>query len=291
MAMLWIQPTLLSACVLITGCATVKHEKAKPIKVVQAQAEIPKDQLLDVGIEIFDPGEVTEEAKEGGTYPEIRKAESRFIPYHLKQTLQETAQWGAVRVIPTETDSVDVFVSGEIIASNGHALELRVQVADASGRRWFDKTYAVEADAESYRSAQEGEQDAQQDAYNQIANDILKYRNGLSPVAVRNIRRIAQLRFASNFLPPPANGYLGTDQDGMYIVNRLPAADDPMMIRIEKIRESDYLLGDTLNEYYAEYYDEMWQPYENWRRANQTEAEALNQIRRSARRSWQQRSH
>ena len=33
-------------------------------------------------------------------YPELRKAEARYMPTLLRSTLEETAHWGAVRVIP-----------------------------------------------------------------------------------------------------------------------------------------------------------------------------------------------
>ena len=30
----------------------------------------------------------------------VRKSEARYIPIHLRNTLQSTGQWGAVRVVP-----------------------------------------------------------------------------------------------------------------------------------------------------------------------------------------------
>ncbi|MCK7469501.1 MAG: hypothetical protein MZU95_00885 [Desulfomicrobium escambiense] len=53
-----------------------------------------------------------EKARKEGTHAEIRKAEQNFLPYHLKTTLQQSSQWGAVRVLPAETDSVDLLVKG-----------------------------------------------------------------------------------------------------------------------------------------------------------------------------------
>ena len=281
--MRWIRLISLLFCPLAVGCSAVKQKPSKPVQAVHAQADIPEEQLLDVGIEIFSPGDVTEEDEEEGTYPEIRQAESRFIPFHVKQTLQNTAQWGAVRVIPIETDTVDVFVKGEIIESNGQSLVLKVEVEDASGRPWFDKTYDAEANAASYQRTQKGTQDAYQNLYNTIANDMVEYRNQLSTDDIRNIRHISELRFASNLVPVASDGYLHTDHNRIYAVNRLPADDDPMMARVFKLREREYMLVDTLNEYYADYYDEMWEPYQEWRKANRVETEALREVRNSSR--------
>jgi hypothetical protein len=92
---------------IISGCATYHAQKVGPTKIQRAQEEIPEDQLLDVGILVFDSKEITdEEAEDEGTNNDIRKAENHFIPYHLKNTLRQSSQWGAVRVIPAETDSV-----------------------------------------------------------------------------------------------------------------------------------------------------------------------------------------
>ena len=41
------------------------------------------------------------DADDSGVYPEVRQAEARYMPYHLKTTLQGTGFWGAVRVIPS----------------------------------------------------------------------------------------------------------------------------------------------------------------------------------------------
>ena len=136
---------------IITGCATYHAQEVGPTPIMQAEQEIPEDQLLDVGILVFESKEIDEEtAKEEGTHPQIRKAESHFIPYHLKTTLQQSSHWGAVRVLPAQTDSVDLLVAGEILESNGEHLVLKVTVTDATGKKWFTKTYEQEVGEAKY---------------------------------------------------------------------------------------------------------------------------------------------
>ena len=102
------------------GCASFGAQKVGPTPIEQAKVEIPEDQLLDVGILVFESEQLTpEDAKKEGTNAEIRKAEDNFIPYHLKNTLHQSGQWGAIQVIPSETNSVDLSVKGKIIESNG----------------------------------------------------------------------------------------------------------------------------------------------------------------------------
>jgi hypothetical protein len=86
----------LTCLMMLAGCATYDAQKVGPTPILQAQSEIPEEQLLDVGILVFESQELTEkQAKKEGTNPEIRKAESHYIPYHLKNTMQQSSHWGA----------------------------------------------------------------------------------------------------------------------------------------------------------------------------------------------------
>src|SRR5512141_1309325 len=88
------------------GCMVQETRPLPKLAAVQATSEIPQQELLDVGVRLFDPGipkgaeEDLEAAAKKGIYPDIRKAEARFMPNVLRKTLEGSGQWGAVRVIP-----------------------------------------------------------------------------------------------------------------------------------------------------------------------------------------------
>jgi hypothetical protein len=268
---------------MLAGCATYDAQKVGPAPILQAQAEIPEEQLLDVGILVFESQELTEkQAKKEGTNPDIRKAESHYIPYHLKNTLQQSSHWGAVRVVPSETHSVDLMVNGEIIESNGEHLVLKIEVTDATGKLWLSKTYEEEASESIYSDNRPSEKDAFQGMYNTIANDIAALKLNLSANEIQKIRTTSKLRFANDFAPDAFGNYLKKDQNGILQLNRLPADNDPMMERLLKIREREYMYVDTLNEYYQIFYNEMWASYENWRKLNLAEQKAIRKIKRDA---------
>ena len=268
--------------ILLSGCATYQ-ENVAPTPIMRAQQEIPEDQLMDVGILPFESEELSDkEAQDEGTTNEIRKAEGHFIPNHLKHTMQQTGHWGAVRVIPTETDSIDVFVAGQIEESNGEHLTLELEVVDATGRHWFTKEYKKEANQFAYSGNRPGEKDAYQDLYNAIANDIAEYKKKLTADEIKKIRTTSKLKFAKNFAPDAFAGYLKTGKKDKTEIKRLPADDDPMMARLLKIREREYMFIDTLNEQYDGFYREMWPSYENWRQLNMTENKARREIKRKA---------
>ncbi len=274
---------IIAVFILFTGCSAYRAEKVGPTAIIKAMEEIPEDELLDVGITVFESEEITEEkAKEEHTNAEVRKAETHFIPYHMKLSMQQSSYWGAVRVLPAKTESTDVFIKGKILESNGMHLVLQVQATDATGKLWFTKNYESEAGAAFYSGNKEGEKDAFQDIYNAIANDLAEYRMRLLPQEVRNIRTVSKLKFARDFAPSVYSGYLSKDKNSRVTLNRLPAEGDTTMARLLKIREREYMYVDTLNQYYQEFYSEMWPSYEDWRKLNYEEVRAIKKIKRGA---------
>jgi len=267
----------------LSGCATYTAQKVGPTPIAQAQREIPEEQLLDVGIAVFTSEQLTdEEAKDKGTNSEIRKAEGHFMAYHLKNTLQRTSHWGAIRVVPSEGADVDVLVRGEILESDGEGLALKVEVTDSTGETWFTKSYKNEATAASYTGLVPGEKDAFQDLYNAIANDVVAHKEKLTPDEIRTIRTVSKLEFAAQFAPEAFGDYVTTNKKGETTIDRLPADDDPMMERLMRVRSRDHMYVDTLNQYYDGFYQEMWPPYENWRKNSRIERISLRKMKRDA---------
>src|SRR3954468_10923310 len=139
---------MIGAVLALTGCVTSETRPIPKVAAVQAAVHIPEAELLDVGVRVFDPG-IPENIKDNEEalakkriYPDLRKAEARYIPTLLRETLEGSAQWGAVRVIPNMAEFVDVIVTGRMIDSNGGFLALEVTVTDAAGRVWIkDKRY------------------------------------------------------------------------------------------------------------------------------------------------------
>jgi hypothetical protein len=281
------------ACLLLAAGCVVKETRPMP-KLVAAQAttEIPAEQLLDVGIRLFDTGlakdveDHAEEAAKKGIYPDIRKAEARYLPNLLRTTLEGTGQWGAVRVLPPTASVMDVMVEGRIVESNGYRLALDVTVGDATGRRWLSKRYAQEADTASYRDGPGRARDPFQNVYAQIADDMLKFRQQLASADLAAIPRVAKLRFGKDLVPVAYGDYLaqGKLHDGQpqYRVVRLPAEDDPVVERVDRIRERDGRMIDTVSDYYTSFAEKMSEPYAGWRRSTYDEIEAEEKLRRQA---------
>lgn len=274
---------LSSALLFLGGLPSGLAFDDEPVEALQALEEIPEAELLDVGIHVFETGLPEDEyarslLEEKGIFEEIRKSEARWIPLNLKRTLESTGYWGAVRMVPQAT-SVDVIVEGAIVASTGKTLEVDVLVFDATGRSWLSKRYKGEADPLGYE--EESTKEPFQSLYNRIANDLLKERSEREASDFAEIRRVSEMKFASDLAPMAFSDYLAVKKN-RYSLARLPAAGDPMMARVSEIRERDHMFVDTLNEYYADLYSKMEGPYRGWRSSSYEEQLALDELNRAA---------
>ncbi len=279
-----------AAALLAGGC--VKETRPLPIlQATQATTEIPAEQLLDVGVHIFDPGvpkEVEDDPElmdKSRIYPEIRQAEARYIAMELRDTLEGTGHWGTARVVPATVQSFDVTVDGRIVESNGAYLKLEVTVRDAVGHTWYaDREYESRADTRAYRDGYSAGRDPFENVYVAIANDLLAARNERSANELANIRRVSEMRFAADFAPVAFSQYLEKHpKTGEYKVLRLPAEDDVLVQRIKQIRERDYGMIDTVSENYAAFSERLEEPYTSWRRYTYDEITAEEKLKAQAR--------
>ena len=273
--------SLLTLLLLVTvSCTSSKTIQYENVPIQRAQIELTEEQLLDVGILIFDPN-LPEEDQEF-IFPEIRKAEARYIPYHLKATLEDTGFWGGVWVLPEKSEAMDLIVGGRIEVSNGLKVAVRIGVWDITGREWMNKVYETTVSRSAYSQQRDYSQDPYQSFYNKIANDLLKIRNSLSSPELRRISEIGDLRFAAELVPGVYSDYLMQDEKDIFSAKRLPSENDEMMGRIQNVKEREFVLVDTLNEYYAKLYQDISVPYENWRKLSREEMLTYEDLKRSA---------
>ncbi|MBL8201265.1 MAG: hypothetical protein JNK40_09870 [Chromatiales bacterium] len=266
------------------GCSVGRTIDYEQTDLVRAAGELPDAERLDVGIILFDAGiEAGSQPDEKKLiFPEVRQAEARYMPYQLKTTLESSGQWGSVWVVPERSDAVDLTVWGRIDKSDGLEVVLRVGAWDATGREWLNRKYSTTVPEKAYSKYREAGQDPYQSLYNEIANDLLKTRKGMSSKDLATVRNVAELRYGAVLVPAAFAGTLEQDKSGNYRLRRLPAADDPMVARMRAVREREYALADTLNEYYANLYYELGKPYEDWRKMSREEMIRYQDLRRSA---------
>jgi hypothetical protein len=264
--------TFMTACV----SQTVKTTSVPTIE--NASEQVSEELLLDVAIAIFDPG-IDDYDGEQQIYPEVRKAEARYMPNLLSEAMQNSGAWGAVRVVPGENQISDLLVTGEILHSDGEELNLKIVAQDSRGYIWLDREYSDNASRYAYEATTRNKRDPFQAVYNTIANDLLQKQEELRLEDRQSIRLITELVFARSFSEEAFQGYLAENRKGKLLIMRLPAQDDPMLERVRVIRERDHLFVDTMQEYYGSFNGEMIGPYQEWRKLSYEEVVALQELR------------
>jgi hypothetical protein len=270
------------------ACATTSVKSTQFVPIVQGDVPLDEALLMDIGIRVFDAGidEIDEDDLDR-TNPEIRRAESRYAPYLMAETLQRSGNWGVVRILPAPQTTMDVYLDGQILLSNGEGMIIQVTVTDSTGRLWYTREYEEHISQYNYDLTQRQSHDPFQVIYNNIANDLLVFRqSSVTDEQIRTIRTVSELQFAANFAPDIFGSYLTKDERGITTLTRLPAENDPALIRILDIRERDNLFVDTVQDYYATYARQMRGPYDAWREMSFTETMALEEAERSARRRF-----
>ena len=272
----------------LSACATHTVKSTSYTPVIQDSQNVPEDLLLDVGVAIFDPGlDDMDDDQEELTNPQIRVAESRYAPFLVAETLQRSANWGIVRLMPNVSSPMDLYINGTILESNGESMAMRIEVKDSTGRHWYTKLYEQEISQFSYDPSQRQQNDPFQILYNNIANDLLAWKKAnIEDDEILEIRMISEMLFAQRFSPEVFDDYLTQNRDGYLEIVSLPADSDPMLGRIRDICERDFMFIDTVQDYYATYVRQMRLPYDSWREQSYYETITLREIEASARRRF-----
>ena len=274
---------IFSAVIINSGCTVSEVITGDSTELDVASLDISESLLLDVGIVNFDAGiPKKNNVDKSGIYPEVRMAEARYLPYHIKTTLQGTGYWGAVRVIPNRYVFTDITLSGRIVRSDGEFVTLTVTAEDSLGNEWFENSYSTQTGLTSYAEYRDRRDDPYQKIFNDLANDLRAHASLLEPKQITRIRQASELKFFEDMAPVAYGEHLEVDEDGFATIVRLPAENDPMVVRLRQIRERDRLVIDTLNEHYANFYYGIALPYEGWRKTAREQAVAYRQTRRSA---------
>ncbi|MDX1506969.1 MAG: hypothetical protein R3358_01735 [Woeseiaceae bacterium] len=274
---------VICAALAAAGCSVNEVVTAEETELVVADVPKQESQLLDVGVIEFESGVPDDnDPEETGIYGDIREAESRYLAYHLKSTMQGTGHWGAVRVIPSEEAFTDIIISGRILTSDGEFIEIEVTAKDTMGRHWYTRNYETQTGISSYSDRRDKRQDPYQKVFNDIANDLYAYASQLPPEDVRRMQQVSELKFFADMSPLAYSEHLAVDEDGIVTVRRLPAENDPSVDRLRRIRERDRLVVDMLNEHYANFYYGIAIPYHSYRKASREESVNYRQVKRQA---------
>ena len=277
---------LIFVCLCLTfevsaGIDKVTSTTIQPLKT--PSSSIPAESLLDVAIPPFNDGlDLTDD--DDTVFPEVRFAEAIYFSNQLAKIMERSGAWGAIRVTPNTNVVMDVYVTGTIRQSDGETLDLEIQVYDTSGKQWLKKRYEHTTGKYAYDRRLKNLGDPFQNLFTGIANDILTAREQIGHEQAAHLRQISELRFARDFSPDAFDDYITEDRKGILAIQRLPAENDSILERVQKIRERDYLYVDTMQDYYDVFSQQMHLPYQDFRRASYDSVVKARQLRKQANR-------
>ena len=246
--------------------ATREWDPVEPLLV----AASPIAPALDIAVELFTPG-ISDEDR--SPLAAVRRLESQLLAGELRETLVRSNQWGVVRLVPAASSLTPVSIQTSIVMSDGRDLILEVVVRDAMGALWFEDTVA-------YRQQSAGD-DGLKGIFNAFANRLRSVWQGKDRDERYALLQGAEVAYAEALAPEAFSGMIQRSETDWQIV-RLPADDDPMLVRIERIRNQEYLFCDTIDEQYVDMVDRVGPTYRLWRSATLQQTEWLERYQKRA---------
>lgn len=243
---------------------------------------------LRLAIPVLDPGipESTEEQTHQGIWPELRKSESVWAAFKLKEWMHRYNQFDSIVVSADASVSADVYLIGRIEKSDGESMRIDYQVVDATGDIWLpdmSDSHRVEI---GWHQRHEGTgQDPFDPLYNEIADTVYEAlkdrgkahverleresrRKNQEERRLTDLERIAATRdlaFA-RFLSPREFGDALVATNGRYEIQYLPETEGSDWARINSIqvREDDF--AKVIEKYYEEFANTIKDEYAQWQR-------------------------
>ena len=242
--------------------------------IVLAAGCVPKalaEEALNVSIAVFDPGVPEDKSvhRDLQVFPRIREIEAMLLPFDLREALVDAGEWGAVRVVPEADEAAELLVTGQIGRSDGNVLEIHLVARDATGREWLGKTYSSAAGNPKIFTA--------------IAAELGAAQLALTQDELARVKEVSMLRYGTRLAPSAFGDYLDVAADGSVTLQRLPARGDPMLDRIRRIRETEYVITDAVDAKYQELHADIDSVYAVWREyRRKTNAYAAEDANRAA---------
>ena len=225
---------------------------------------IPK---LDVIIPVFDPNIPDKDKKE--VWPEVRRAEANRFALMLKQALEKSNAFGAVRVTPDQSGFGELYVHGKILKANGEDVKLEISVNDIRGPRHSllkNKKFEYRVQESFHTSPRTRGTDAYMPIFDEIAVEIVRKLSSLSKKKVKELNGLSaltEMRFANMFGPEYFGKYLKEKKSSVTLAG-FPSENDPVYEKIRTMRIQEQLFVDQLQPHYENFAYSMNPHYYAW---------------------------
>lgn len=262
-----------TAMLAIGGFATAQDfDLQKKVKKQAAEANGPKISYanvshlpkLDVIIPVFDPNIPTKDKDD--VWPEVRRAEANRFAWMMKQALERSQAFGAVRVTPDDSGFGEIYVHGKIIKANGEDIKLEITVNDISGKKkpWIKKkTFKYRVQESFHKSPRNANKDSYAPIFDTIAQAIVKSLAKKKAKYLNDLPSITAMRFANMFGSEYFAKYLQSKSKRYKLVG-LPDEKDEVYAKIKVMRVQEQLFVDDLQPHYEDFATKMNPHYFAW---------------------------
>jgi hypothetical protein len=230
---------------------------------------------LEVIIPVFDPAipENSQEVTEKNIWPELRRAEANRFAYKLKQALENTGAFGAVRVTPDKKATGDLYLIGKIIKSDGEDVEIELAGIDISGEKWFSKSFDYTVKEEYYKNVRNKGKDAYDPLFENAAKYVASRLHSRTMETLSKTKQLTELRFGSNMSEDAFKKNMAVN-DGRFVLASFPSDEDPMLKRTRAVRIRDQMFVDSLQDTYSSFSERMTDSYLIWQEQSFNELKA-----------------
>ena len=267
----------------------------------EKQAVDAPTRKLDIVVPTFDAGLTNTKDKDSPVWPELRRAEANLFAIELKNALERTEKFGAVRVTPDRSATAGIYVMGRIAESKGHEVEIDLSVADISGRDLVEekggfgfgkrkpkmhdifktKSFSYSVDEKFFKNPRHKNQQPYQPLFDEAAAFVVDLLETYDDKQVNDLNKLTDMRFAASFSEDAFAEHMEIKQ-GRVILTSLPSADDNMYQKVRAIRVRDQLFVDQLQTDYEQFAAKIAPSYRLWQEQTLTEYQAQRQAKKDA---------
>lgn len=258
--------------------ATPEQVKSTKEKNAKEEPKItPQKTKLDIIVPAFDPNlpEDPADYEKEGIWPELRRAEAVRFAYKMKLALEKTGAFGAVRVMPDQSATGDLYVMGKIKTSNGEEVAIDLNVYDISGKKWFKESFEHKVKADFYSNIRNKDKEAYAPVFKEAAERLVEKLRYKNDKRLMQLQTLTDLRFAANFSEENFSKYTKV-KNGKASLIAYPAKDDRMFQRVKSIRIRDQMFVDRMQPHYEQFSQQMETSYKMWQKQSFTEVQAAN---------------
>lgn len=259
------------ACAVSLSEANGGDEKRSKPRVVVSSFEprvLALQSNLDVGISIE-----TAVPIQSGTANEMsfRETEAQLLAAKQRLVFEESGQWGVVRLFPAPSVIPELMLTLVVLASDGRELEIQATLTVVNGDVLLRETYLDRADSAASMSESE---DPFVDLYHRVHADVAQSVSERA-FSERHLEMLSFLRYARQLAPDAFESYLVTEANRWTLV-REPSEQDPMYVRIAKLKAYELLFVDTIDEQLTGALGKIDVAYRLWLRASKEQLDWLD---------------